>query len=237
VGYDDLTAIDWIFEYTKERQRKRLLYASGQGILGHLRQLVDGTDIWLVLVLTGVATAIIAACIDIAANWLADLKIGYCKNSGDGEGFYLNKGFCCWGHEGADRCAYGSTCMYSTNGYFPDLSDCQGWTPWRTALGIKSNGGGYVVEYLFYTLYSVCCFSMMLYFLLANKEEVLFAACASILVGNYARYAKHSGIPEIKTVLGGFVIRRFMSVWTLVIKSLGLVSLLFICISCSMLNT
>ena len=107
MGYDDLTAIDWIFEYTKERQRKRLLYASGQGILGHLRQLVDGTDIWLVLVLTGVATAIIAACIDIAANWLADLKIGYCKNSGDGEGFYLNKGFCCWGHEGADRCASG----------------------------------------------------------------------------------------------------------------------------------
>jgi hypothetical protein len=36
-------------------------------------------------------------------------------------------------------------------------------------------------------------------------------------------YAKHSGIPEIKTVLGGFVIRRFMGTWTLVIKSLGLV--------------
>lgn len=36
-------------------------------------------------------------------------------------------------------------------------------------------------------------------------------------------YAKHSGIPEIKTVLGGFVIRRFMGLWTLVIKSLGLV--------------
>ena len=36
-------------------------------------------------------------------------------------------------------------------------------------------------------------------------------------------YAKHSGIPEIKTVLEGFVIRRFMGTWTLVIKSLGLV--------------
>ena len=38
-------------------------------------------------------------------------------------------------------------------------------------------------------------------------------------------YARHSGIPEIKTILGGFVIRRFMGTWTLVIKSLGLVSL------------
>ena len=42
---------------------------------------------------------------------------------------------------------------------------------------------------------------------------------------NYAIYAQHSGIPEIKTVLGGFVIRRFMGGWTLLIKSLGLVSL------------
>ena len=56
-----------------------------------------------------------------------------------------------------------------------------------------------------------------------DTTQVLFAACASVLVKNYAIYAKHSGIPEIKTVLGGFVIRRFMGGWTLVVKSLGLV--------------
>lgn len=59
----------------------------------------------------------------------------------------------------------------------------------------------------------------------ADLIQVLFAACASILVKNHAIYAKHSGIPEIKTVLGGFVIRYFMGGWTLVIKSLGLVRL------------
>ena len=51
----------------------------------------------------------------------------------------------------------------------------------------------------------------------------MFAITASVLVKEYALYAKDSGIPEIKTVLGGFVIRRFMGTWTLVIKSLGLV--------------
>jgi H+/Cl- antiporter ClcA len=61
----------------------------------------------------------------------------------------------------------------------------------------------------------------------ADAIQVLFAACASILVKNFAIYAKHSGIPEIKTVLGGFVIRRFMGGWTLVVKSLGLVCALF----------
>jgi len=47
---------------------------------------------------------------------------------------------------------------------------------------------------------------------------------AAVLVKEYAVYAKHSGIPEIKTVLGGFVIRRFLGIQTLITKSLGLVS-------------
>jgi chloride channel 3/4/5 len=62
-------------------------------------------------------------------------------------------------------------------------------------------------------------------YVLISYQKVLFAITASILVKEYALYAKHSGIPEIKTVLGGFVIRRFMGTWTLVIKSLGLVCL------------
>jgi hypothetical protein len=53
----------------------------------------------------------------------------------------------------------------------------------------------------------------------------LFATAASILVKTYAIYAKHSGIPEIKTVLGGFVIKHFMGAWTLMIKSVGLVNI------------
>lgn len=58
--------------------------------------------------------------------------------------------------------------------------------------------------------------------------QVLFATSAAFLVKYYAVYAKHSGIPEIKTVLGGFVIRRFLGVWTLVVKSLGLVSVFLV---------
>lgn len=58
--------------------------------------------------------------------------------------------------------------------------------------------------------------------------QVLFATCASILVKTYAIYAKHSGIPEIKTVLGGFVIHNFLGGWTLLIKSIGLVCIHFI---------
>ncbi|OQE31911.1 hypothetical protein PENSTE_c001G03789 [Penicillium steckii] len=185
VGYDDFSAIDWIYEYTKERQRKRLLYSSGQGILGHFRRLLDASNVWLVLVATGIAVGIIAAAIDIATDWLGDLKTGYCKSGQGGGRFYLNRSFCCWGLD--------------------DYSKCLDWTPWGTALGASSKGGKYTVEYIFYILFSV-----------------FFAFCACILVRRFAIYARHSGIPEIKTVLGGTVIRHFMGPWTLAIKSLGL---------------
>ncbi|CAI6337276.1 unnamed protein product [Periconia digitata] len=185
VGYDDLTAIDWIFEYAKERQRLRYLYASASGILGHVKQIADASQIWLVLIAAGILSGGIAAFIDVASDWLGDLKTGYCSNvDGDGR-FYLNKGFCCWGYS--------------------ELSQCHDWHPWSSALGIKSTGGGWIVEYIFFVVFSV-----------------LFAACASLLVREFSTYAKHSGIAEIKTVLGGFVIRRFLGAWTLIVKTLGL---------------
>lgn len=50
-------------------------------------------------------------------------------------------------------------------------------------------------------------------------------------------YAKHSGIPELKTVLGGFVIRRFLGTWTLITKSIGLVCfVLHLCVSSALMR-
>lgn len=185
VGYEDLTAIDWIFEYTKERQRLRVLYSSATGIVGYIQQLLDSSQTWVVLVLTGIAVGAIAAGINIASDWLGDIKTGYCAAGPEGGAFYLNKQFCCFGYDQGEKCL--------------------GWKPWAAALGIASAGGKWFIEYFFFLLLSVT-----------------FAACAGFLVKEYAIYAKHSGIPEIKTVLGGFVIRRFLGAWTLVTKSLGL---------------
>ena len=189
VGYEDLTAIDWIFEYNKERQRQRALVAGTSGILGHVRRLLDAGQVWVVLVMTGLAMGTLAAGIDVVSDWLGDLKTGYCSSGGtDGGAFYLNHGFCCMGYD--------------------EGAKCDGWRPWAVALGVRSSGlGKWFIEYLFFVALSIT-----------------FAVCASLLVKDYAPYAKHSGIPEIKTMLGGFVIRKFLGAWTLVIKSLGLVS-------------
>ena len=185
VGYENLTAIDWIFEYTKERQRLRKLLATSSGLSGTVRQILDGSHVWLVLVVTGLMVGVLAASINIASDWLADIKTGYCRDTSAGSQFYLSKQFCCWGHD--------------------ELSQCQNWTPWRKALGIGNLGGAYVVEYIFFVLYAT-----------------LSAACSAVLVQSYSRYAKQSGIPEIKTMLGGYVIKDFLGSWTLTTKSIGI---------------
>ena len=38
----------------------------------------------------------------------------------------------------------------------------------------------------------------------------------------FAPYASGGGIPEIKTILSGFIIRGFLGKWTLLIKSIGI---------------
>jgi len=184
VGYENLSAIDWIFEYTKERQRVRRLLASASGLSGTARQLLDASHVWLVLVTTGLFVGLLAAFINIASDWLGDLKTGYCKDTDGGSQFYLSKQFCCWGHD--------------------ELSQCQDWTPWRKALHIDNFGGAYVVEFIFFVIYAT-----------------VFAACAAVLTKSYSTYANHSGIPEIKTMLGGYVIKDFLGPWTLITKSLG----------------
>ncbi|KAK4241686.1 chloride channel [Achaetomium macrosporum] len=186
-GYEDLTAIDWIFEYTKERQRQRALHArtSALPVLGYVQRLLDASQVWVVLILTGLAVGALAAGIDVATDWLGDLKYGFCQEGVDGGRFYLSKGACCYGYEGT--------------------SQCRGWRRWGEVV-LRERSGEWTVEYAVYCVFAIT-----------------FAVSAALLVKEYAIYARHSGIPEIKTVLGGFVIRRFLGIWTLITKSLGLV--------------
>ena len=134
VGYEDMTAIDWIFEYTKERQRLRMLYSTASGFLGYMQQFLDASQVWVILILTGLMAGIFAAGIDVVSDWLGDLKTGYCSAK-DGGRFYLNKSFCCYGYNG--------------------WADCQGWVPWSKALYVSSSGGKWFIEYFFFIAFSV----------------------------------------------------------------------------------
>lgn len=135
VGYENLTAIDWIFEYTKERQRLKILYSSATGLLGYVQQFVDASQIWVLLILTGLSAGVFAASIDVTSDWLGDIKTGYCSSRVDGGKFYLNKVFCCYGYD--------------------DRSQCSDWVPWSLALHVTSAAGKWFLEYIFFIMFSV----------------------------------------------------------------------------------
>ncbi|PHH54389.1 H(+)/Cl(-) exchange transporter 3 [Ceratocystis fimbriata CBS 114723] len=191
-AYEDMTAIDWILEKTKERQRLRMLGgmpgAERVGLRGYIAQLADASQVWLVLIGTGLVVGALAACMDVATAWLGDLKMGFCTGA-DGGSFFLNRDFCCFGYD-------------------VDVGKkCAGWLSWSEALhmGTSRSAIGWLVEYSFFIALSV-----------------LFAYMAACLIRRYAFFAKHSGIPELKTVLGGFVMNDFLGGWTLAAKSFGL---------------
>lgn len=56
----------------------------------------------------------------------------------------------------------------------------------------------------------------------ADCLQTLFALTAATLVKSYAPYAAGSGISEIKCIIAGFVMKGFLGLWTLIIKSLTL---------------
>lgn len=65
---------------------------------------------------------------------------------------------------------------------------------------------------------SIWPLSYFIYFIFST----LFALASASLVKSFAPYAAGSGISEIKCIIAGFVMKGFLSFWTLLIKSIGL---------------
>ncbi|XP_072837514.1 H(+)/Cl(-) exchange transporter 5 isoform X2 [Pogona vitticeps] len=108
-------------------------------------------------------------------------------------GTWYNHEHCCWN---------------SPETTFKDRDKCPEWRTWAQLLTGKEEGGAlaYILNYFLYVLWAL-----------------LFSLLAVLLVRGFAPYACGSGIPEIKTILSGFIIRGYLGKWTLVIKTITLV--------------
>ncbi|CAF0969969.1 unnamed protein product [Adineta ricciae] len=107
--------------------------------------------------------------------------------------FWLNREQCCW----ASR-----NLQYTS----VNTEECTEWFTWPQVFGLYGTGFGRdLLSYIMYIFWST-----------------IFATFAVLLVKVFAPYACGSGIPEIKTILGGFIIRGYLGKWTLLIKSIGM---------------
>ncbi|ODN00060.1 H(+)/Cl(-) exchange transporter 3 [Orchesella cincta] len=147
---------------------------------------------------------------DAWSGWLCVLLVGICAGALAGvidigaswmtdlkfglcpAAFWLNREQCCW----------------SSNETESVHGNCSQWWVWSEIIGgknYKEGAAAYIISYLCYVLWAVG-----------------FATLAASLVRTFAPYSAGSGIPEIKTILSGFIIRSYLGKWTLLIKSVGI---------------
>lgn len=99
-------------------------------------------------------------------------------------------------------------CCWSSNDTIFEGAHCSKWTTWPQLLGITPDYSfiDYLMSFLTYIL-----------------SSLLFAGLAALLVKRFAPHARGSGIPEVKTILSGFVIKGYLSKWTFTVKSICMV--------------
>lgn len=107
--YEDFTTIDWVQDAAREQLRRRARrqekdsFFERDGGWGWRRKLWEAYDAaqgWIIVTIIGAAIGVNAGFLNIATEWLSDIKLGYCTTA-----FYLNEQFCCWGSEGGrDMC-------------------------------------------------------------------------------------------------------------------------------------
>ncbi|KAI3400115.1 hypothetical protein diail_4346 [Diaporthe ilicicola] len=194
--YNDYTTIDWLHDLVKDSARHQLLHRSGR----RRNRLVlwwDAAQGWAAAFIIGVLTAGVAFLVDVSVASVAGWKEGRCTRTG---GWWLDR----------ERCG-------------------DAWRPWSTSWGTT------------YGIY-VCC--ALAYGLVAGGVTMLTKAnlpaaedgddtdetwrgaspkdhFTETATGKSMYMAAGSGIPEIKTILSGFVIPHFLDFKVLVVKAVG----------------
>lgn len=99
-------------------------------------------------------------------------------------------------------------CCWSSTDTIFEGAHCAKWRTWPQLLGISSDHSfvDYFMSFLSYII-----------------SSLLLAGLAALLVKRFAPFARGSGIPEVKTILSGFVIKGYLGKWTLAVKSICMV--------------
>ena len=191
----------------KDSFRARSLH-SRCGIKGRLVSYFDACQGWIAAALIGVLTACIAFLVDVAVATVSDWKLGYCSTN-----ILAHRESCCTDRQ--------PLTVAKTN-----LGEgCNAWHMWSD--GWYRSFGIYVGFALLFGIISSSVTMLTKTNLPAaapghgDKHQIPAIGGDHGVTGKSMFMAAGSGIPEIKTILSGFVIPHFLDLKVLVIKALG----------------
>ncbi|KAG5639396.1 hypothetical protein H0H81_002928 [Sphagnurus paluster] len=224
VWYSSFSSIDWLHDAIKDSVRFSRLRRR-KSLRARVRLVIDKSLGWFVVTIVGFLTAIVAFLVVRSELWLFDTKEGYCRDA-----WWKAKRFCC---PALDEI------VISPRGH-PTAEHCPEWKTWAEVFYKDHVGvGAMFAEYTFYALIalSLALVSSLLTIYLTNsttfttrKESGVLAAditssdkhSVTVSKRKVMFYAAGSGIPEIKTILSGFVIHGYLGGRVLFTKSVGL---------------
>ncbi|KAF8906489.1 chloride channel [Gymnopilus junonius] len=226
VWYTSFTSIDWLHDAIKNSARFSKLRRR-KSIRSRIRLSFDRSLGWIIVTIVGFLTALVAFMVVRSEQLLFDLKEGYCFRS-----WWKAKRFCC------PQLVDNDFIRTSINNPLADL--CPAWRTWSAAFVSDHNNEDSAMEYVFYTciallLALVSC--LLTIYLTASTTFTTRKEMPTLVDSNSGSksskviqepkrkemyYAAGSGIPEIKTILSGFVIHGYLGGRTLFTKSVGL---------------
>ena len=156
-------------------------------------------------------TACVAFCVDVAVATVSDWKLGYCSAN-----IFSNRESCC-----TNRHPLVANTIEGVG------EDCSAWHMWTN--DFRGSFGIYVGFALAFGVISSSVTMLTKSTLpttapgLGDKEHNYKKAGEQPSTGKSMYLAAGSGIPEIKTILSGFVIPHFLDLKVLVVKAVGAV--------------
>lgn len=165
----------------------------------------DSCQGWVAAALIGIFTALVAFLVDVAEATISDYKLGYCTSN-----LFRNREACC-------------TQKSPVLNIAEDVGeDCSAWQSWSDSYW--ASFGIYVAfAFLFGVIAGSVTMTTKANLPSVKNDEGADAARGDEgpLVGKSMYMAAGSGIPEIKTILSGFVIPHFLDFKVLLVKAVG----------------
>jgi len=204
--YNDYTTIDWLHDLVHfsrslpnplanlsqvKDSYRHRFVHSRKGLRYWFLSLFDSCSGWIAVAIMGTLTACVAFVVDISVATVADWKIGYCKANP-----LMSKENCCRAALTEEACT-------------TDL-----FVPWST---------NYATSYAIYVAFALAfgIISSSATMLTKSNLPAVNEDTGTTASGKTMYMAAGSGIPEIKTILSGFVIPNFLSLKVLLIKAFG----------------
>lgn len=205
--YDDFTSVDWVNDTIKESKRQHQLNKLS-GWRGNYRRLLDRSQGWVLITFIALGFSLVAYLIDRAESTLVDLKRGYCRTN-----WFLSESMCC---------------LKDPTNLSGKLNACSDWKLWPEVFQYTPANDIVKLDFLLYVLFSLVLAFLSVKITLTTKTTNPLAVIDGSKPSTYKPQrtiysAYGSGVPEVKTILSGFVIRKFLGTYTLIAKSTALI--------------